>query len=41
MRRDATQKRDATDLANAAAEIGEQFRGMPESNRNMVLKHAF
>ncbi|KAI4628188.1 hypothetical protein J4E80_002326 [Alternaria sp. BMP 0032] len=40
-RRAATTKRDATDIANAAAEIDTQFPKIPASEKQAVLKHGF
>ena len=40
-RRAATTKRDATDIANAAAEIDTRFPKIPASEKQAVLKHSF
>jgi len=40
-RRAATTKRDATDIANVAAEIDTQFPKIPASEKQAVLKHGF
>lgn len=40
-RRAATNKRDATDIAKATAEIEQQFPKMPQSEKETVLRHGF
>ncbi len=40
-RRAATEKRDATDIAKVATEIALQFPKMPETEKDLVLKHGF
>lgn len=40
-RRAATNKRDATDIAKASAEVEKQFPQMPQDERETVLKHGF
>jgi hypothetical protein len=40
-RRAATQKRDAADIARAAADLDVQFPKMPKSEKELVLKHGF
>ncbi|KAH8731792.1 hypothetical protein GQ44DRAFT_698039 [Phaeosphaeriaceae sp. PMI808] len=40
-RRIAVQKRDASDIAKASAELNAQFSKMPAEEKEMVLKHGF